>query len=415
MDCALISIGDELLIGQTVNTNAAWLGEQLNLLGYKVVAGVVIPDDENAILNALDELSIKADLIIITGGLGPTKDDITKHTLCDYFDTKLERNLVIEQQIVDYFNSRQLPILQTNKDQALIPLACELLPNSRGTASGMWFEKDEKIFISLPGVPYEMKGIITEIVIPKLLKRSNDDRILVHKTIRTHGMGESFLAEVIKNWEDKLSHDDIKLAYLPSPGIVKLRLSLLGINQKGINLKLEEHIQHLQKIIPNQIYGYEDDTMEGVVGQLLSEKNETVATAESCTGGAVAKMITSVSGSSAYFEGSIISYSNQIKINQLQVEENTLNEYGAVSQQVVEQMAIGVRRNLNTQYGLATSGIAGPTGGTPEKPVGTIWIATAGPNGVKSKKLNLGYSRERNIHVTSLSVLNMLRLELLQN
>ena len=415
MDCALISIGDELLIGQTVNTNAAWLGEQLNLLGYKVVAGVVIPDDKNAILNALDELSIKADLIIITGGLGPTKDDITKHTLCDYFDTKLERNLVIEQQIVDYFNSRQLPILQTNKDQALIPLACELLPNSRGTASGMWFEKEDKIFISLPGVPYEMKGIITEIVIPKLLKRSNDDRILVHKTIRTHGMGESFLAEVIKNWEDKLSHDDIKLAYLPSPGIVKLRLSLLGKNQKVINLKLEEHIQHLQKIIPNQIYGYEDDTMEGVVGQLLSEKNETVSTAESCTGGAVAKMITSVSGSSAYFEGSIISYSNQIKINQLQVEEKTLNEYGAVSQQVVEQMAIGVRRNLNTQYGLATSGIAGPTGGTPEKPVGTIWIATAGPNGVKSKKLNLGYSRERNIHVTSLSVLNMLRLELLHN
>ena len=415
MDCALISIGDELLIGQTVNTNAAWLGEQLNLLGYKVVAGVVIPDDENAILNALDESSIKADLIIITGGLGPTKDDITKHTLCDYFDTKLERNFVIEQQIIDYFNSRQLPILQTNKDQALIPLACELLPNSRGTASGMWFEKDDKIFISLPGVPYEMKGIITEIVIPKLLKKSNDDRILVHKTIRTHGMGESFLAEVIKNWEDKLSHDDIKLAYLPSPGIVKLRLSLLGKNQKGINLKLEEHIQQLQKIIPNQIYGYEDDTMEGVVGQLLSEKNETVSTAESCTGGAVAKMITSVSGSSAYFEGSIISYSNQIKINQLQIEENTLNEYGAVSQQVVEQMAIGVRRNLNTQYGLATSGIAGPTGGTPEKPVGTIWIATAGPNGVKSKKLNLGYSRERNIHVTSLSVLNMLRLELLQN
>ena len=415
MDCALISIGDELLIGQTVNTNAAWLGEQLNLLGYKVVAGVVIPDDENAILNALDESSIKADLIVITGGLGPTKDDITKHTLCDYFDTKLERNFVIEQQIVDYFNSRQLPILQTNKDQALIPSACELLPNSRGTASGMWFEKDEKIFISLPGVPYEMKGIITEIVIPKLLKRSNDDRILVHKTIRTHGMGESFLAEVIKNWEDKLSHDDIKLAYLPSPGIVKLRLSLLGKNQKAIILKLEEHIQHLKKIIPNQIYGYEDDTMEGVVGQLLSEKNETVATAESCTGGAVAKMITSVSGSSAYFEGSIISYSNQIKINQLQVEEKTLNKYGAVSQQVVEQMAIGVRRNLNTHYGLATSGIAGPTGGTSEKPVGTIWIATAGPNGVKSKKLNLGYSRERNIHVTSLSVLNMLRLELLQN
>ena len=414
MNCVLISIGDELLIGQTINTNAAWLGEQLNLLGFKVIAGLVIPDDKIAIENALNDFS-SADLIIMTGGLGPTKDDITKHTLCTYFDTELKRNIEIESKIIAYFQSRELPILQTNKDQALLPEACEVLPNSRGTASGMWFEKNNTIYVSLPGVPYEMKGLITECVIPKLLSRNKDENTLVHRTVRTHGMGESFLAEVIKDWENNLSVDDIKLAYLPSPGIVKLRLSLLGKDGKKIVATLNKHIDLLNKIIPDQVYGYEDDTMEGVVGDLLTAQNASVSTAESCTGGAVAKMITSVSGSSNYFEGSVICYSNICKINQLHVQENALQNHGAVSQEVVEQMAIGVKRKLNTDYGLATSGIAGPTGGTPEKPVGTIWIALATKNGVISKKLNLGYSRDRNIHVTSLSALNMLRLELLGN
>ena len=414
MNCVLISIGDELLIGQTINTNAAWLGEQLNLLGFKVIAGLVIPDDKIAIENALNDFS-SADLIIMTGGLGPTKDDITKHTLCTYFDTELKRNTEIESKIIAYFQSRELPILQTNKDQALLPEACEVLPNSRGTASGMWFEKNNTIYVSLPGVPYEMKGLITECVIPKLLSRNKDENTLVHRTVRTHGMGESFLAEVIKDWENNLSVDDIKLAYLPSPGIVKLRLSLLGKDGKKIVATLNKHIDLLNKIIPDQVYGYEDDTMEGVVGDLLTAQNTSVSTAESCTGGAVAKMITSVSGSSNYFEGSVICYSNICKINQLHVQENALQNHGAVSQEVVEQMAIGVKRKLNTDYGLATSGIAGPTGGTPEKPVGTIWIALATKTGVISKKLNLGYSRDRNIHVTSLSALNMLRLELLGN
>ena len=414
MNCVLISIGDELLIGQTINTNAAWLGEQLNLLGFKVIAGLVIPDDKIAIENALNDFS-SADLIIMTGGLGPTKDDITKHTLCTYFDTELKRNIEIESKIIAYFQSRELPILQSNKDQALLPEACEVLPNSRGTASGMWFEKNNTIYVSLPGVPYEMKGLITECVIPKLLSRNKDENTLVHRTVRTHGMGESFLAEVIKDWENNLSVDDIKLAYLPSPGIVKLRLSLLGKDGKKIVATLNKHIDLLNKIIPAQVYGYEDDTMEGVVGDLLTAQNASVSTAESCTGGAVAKMITSVSGSSNYFEGSVICYSNICKINQLHVQENALQNHGAVSQEVVEQMAIGVKRKLNTDYGLATSGIAGPTGGTPEKPVGTIWIALATKNGVISKKLNLGYSRDRNIHVTSLSALNMLRLELLGN
>ena len=414
MNCVLISIGDELLIGQTINTNAAWLGEQLNLLGFKVIAGLVIPDDKIAIENALNDFS-SADLIIMTGGLGPTKDDITKHTLCTYFDTELKRNTEIESKIIAYFQSRDLPILQSNKDQALLPEACEVLPNSRGTASGMWFEKNNTIYVSLPGVPYEMKGLITECVIPKLLSRNKDENTLVHRTVRTHGMGESFLAEVIKDWENNLSVDDIKLAYLPSPGIVKLRLSLLGKDGKKIVATLNKHIDLLNKIIPDQVYGYEDDTMEGVVGDLLTAQNASVSTAESCTGGAVAKMITSVSGSSNYFEGSVICYSNICKINQLHVQENALQNHGAVSQEVVEQMAIGVKRKLNTDYGLATSGIAGPTGGTPEKPVGTIWIALATKTGVISKKLNLGYSRDRNIHVTSLSALNMLRLKLLGN
>ena len=414
MNCVLISIGDELLIGQTINTNAAWLGEQLNLLGFKVIAGLVIPDDKVAIENALNDFS-SADLIIMTGGLGPTKDDITKHTLCNYFDTKLERNLEIESKIIAYFQSRELPILQTNKDQALLPASCEVLPNSRGTASGMWFEKNNTIYVSLPGVPYEMKGLINECVIPKLISRNKDENKLVHRTVRTHGMGESFLAEVIKDWEDNLSADEIKLAYLPSPGIVKLRLSLVGKDGKKIVDILNKHIDLLYEIIPNQVYGYEDDTMEGVVGNLLTAQNASISTAESCTGGAVAKMITSVSGSSNYFEGSVICYSNICKINQLHVQESALRDHGAVSQDVVEQMAIGVKRKLNTDYGLATSGIAGPTGGTADKPVGTIWIALASKRGVISKKLNLGYSRDRNIHVTSLSVLNMLRLELLKN
>ena len=414
MNCALISIGDELLIGQTINTNAAWLGEQLNLLGFKVMAGLVIPDDKVAIENALNDFSF-VDLIIMTGGLGPTKDDITKHTLCTYFDTKLVRNKEIESKIIAYFKSRELPILQTNKDQALLPAACEVLPNSRGTASGMWFEKNNTIYVSLPGVPYEMKGLITECVIPKLLSRNKNENTLVHRTVRTHGMGESFLAELIKDWENNLSIDEIKLAYLPSPGIVKLRLSLVGKDGKKIVATLNKHIDLLNKIIPDQVYGYEEDTMEGVVGDLLTAQNASVSTAESCTGGAVAKMITSVSGSSNYFEGSVICYSNICKINQLHVQEIALRDHGAVSQEVVEQMAIGVKRKLNTDYGLATSGTAGPTGGTTEKPVGTIWIALATKNEVISKKLNLGYSRDRNIYVTSLSVLNMLRLELLKN
>ncbi len=415
MKCEVISIGDELLIGQTINTNASWIGEQLNNFGFTIAHGAIISDNKNDIILALNNASNRSDIIIITGGLGPTNDDITKHTLTEYFNTSLERNKDIEKNIVAYFKSVNRPILKSNLDQALLPLSCEVLSNSRGTASGMWFEKDNIIYISLPGVPYEMKGIMQEHVFPKLLSKIGGETVVVNKTIRTHGMGESFLAEIIKSWEDKLEINNIKLAYLPSPGIVKLRLSVIGLDKLILERKLKETIDELKALIPDQIYGYGNATMEGVVGKLLKERNLTIATAESCTGGSVAKMLTSVSGSSSYFNGAIVSYNNQSKVDLLNVDFKDIDDYGAVSQQVVEQMAEGVRNKFHTDYGISTSGIAGPSGGTKEKPVGTVWIAVASKNRIVSKKIKLGYNRERNMYVSSISVLNLLRLELLKN
>ena len=415
MKCEVISIGDELLIGQTINTNASWIGEQLNNLGFNIAYGAVISDNKDDIILALNNASNRSDVIILTGGLGPTKDDITKHTLTEYFNTFLELNKVIERKIIDYFKSVNRPILKSNLDQALIPKSCKILTNNRGTACGMWFEKDNVVYISLPGVPYEMKGIMQEHVFPKLLSKMGGETMVVNRTVRTHGMGESFLAEIIKSWEEKLENDNIKLAYLPSPGIVKLRLSIVGLDQLILEKKLDDAIDELKSLIPDQIYGYGNVTMEGVVGDLLKSNNLTIATAESCTGGAVAKMLTSISGSSSYFNGSIVSYTNQSKSELLDVNEKNIEKYGAVSQKVVEQMAEGVRNKFHTDYGISTSGIAGPSGGTKEKPVGTVWIAVASKNRIVSKKLKLGYNRERNIHVSSISVLNLLRLELLKN
>ena len=415
MKCEVISIGDELLIGQTINTNASWIGEQINILGFTISHCLVISDLKNDIINALDQAYKRSDIIIITGGLGPTNDDITKHTLTEYFNTSLELDIEIEKNIIDYFTNRNLPILQSNRDQALIPKSCQVLPNSRGSASGMWFEKKGVVFISLPGVPYEMKGIMNDHVFSRLLALKGDENIIINKTIRTHGMGESFLAEVIKSWEKKLANENIKLAYLPSPGIVKLRLSIIGKDRKSSEEKLNSYILKLKKLIPEQIYGYDTDTMEGVVSNLLKEKKHTLSTAESCTGGNISKMITSISGSSSFFNGSLVTYTNKSKSQLLDVNDQVIEKHGAVSQQVVEQMAKNIRLKFDSDYGISTSGIAGPTGGTADKPVGTVWIAVASEEKVISKKLNLGYNRERNIHVSSLSVLNLLRLELIKN
>ena len=415
MKCTIISIGDELLIGQTVNTNASWIGEQLNNLGISIIKGIVISDSKNEISNALTNASVYSDLVIITGGLGPTKDDITKHTLTEYFNTSLELNKDIESNIIAYFKSVNRPILKSNLDQALIPKDCKVLSNSRGTASGMWFEKDQTVYISLPGVPYEMKGIMKEHVFPQLLIKMGGKSVVVNKTIRTHGMGESFLSEVIRSWEEYLENNNIKLAYLPSPGIVKLRLTAIGVENDFLENKINGAIEKLKVMIPNEIYGYGDATMENEVGELLKAKKLTLSTAESCTGGTVCKMITNISGSSSYYNGSIICYSNQSKIELLGVDEEIINKNGAVSKQVAEQMAMKVRKKFHTDYGISTTGIAGPNGGTNEKPVGTVWIAVANRLGVVSKKLKLGYNRERNIHVSSISALNLLRLKLLKN
>ena len=409
----IITIGDELLIGQTIDTNGSWIGEKLNSIGLQVSHITSIQDNREQILNALKLASERSNLVIVTGGLGPTNDDITKHTLCEYFESDLTLNTDILKKIEDYFKSKNLEMLKVNKDQALLPHNCLVLENIRGTASGMWFEKKGVVYISLPGVPYEMKGIMNENGLSRIIERFSKGKV-VNKTVKTHGLGESYLAEIIKKWEQDLVEDNVSLAYLPSPGIVKLRLTAIGENEQLLMDKIENYIDQLIQLIPDYIFGFENDSLESVVGDLLRNKQQTLSLAESCTGGNISKMITSVSGCSDYFKGSVIAYSNEIKQRMLLVENEKIEFYGAVSREVVEQMALGLTKKFNTDYGLATSGIAGPTGGTKEKPVGTVWIAVANAEKVISKKFNFGNSRERNITISSLAALNMLRLELLK-
>lgn len=413
MNAELITIGDELLIGQTVDTNGSWMGEQLNLLGIKVSQISSIRDDRSHILSSLDIAINRSQLVLITGGLGPTNDDITKNTLCEYFDSTLTVNTQVLEKITAYFSSRNLKMLQVNSDQALLPDNCEVLHNSRGTASGMWFEKNKVIFIALPGVPYEMKGIFLDAIVPKLKDKKLVSNV-VNKTVKTQGIGESFLAEIIKDWEDEINRSGLKLAYLPSPGIVKLRISAFGGDEKILSQRIEYFIAQLKELIPDYIYGYEKDKIEEVVGNLLRKRKSTLSLAESCTGGNIAHMITGISGSSDYYKGSIVAYSNELKESFLNVDPNSIISHGAVSKQVVEQMALGSNKQFNTDYSIASSGIAGPNGGSDEKPVGTVWIAVANKNRVISKKLTLGDNRERNILISSLSALNMLRLMLIK-
>ena len=413
MKAELITIGDELLIGQTVDTNASWIGEQLNQLGIDVNQISSIRDDRQHILDTLELSTSCSQLVILTGGLGPTNDDITKKTLCEYFNSTLILNEAVLEKITAYFQSRDLQMLEVNKDQARLPHNCAILDNSRGTASGMWFEKNEVIVISLPGVPYEMKGIFSDVIIPKLKEKILVSNVL-NKTIKTQGIGESFLAEIIKDWEYELIEDGLKLAYLPSPGIVKLRITAFGSRENELRNLIEKYVLKLVALIPDYIYGYDKDKLEQVVGKLLAKKNASLSLAESCTGGNLAHMITSVSGSSSYFKGSIVAYSNTVKTDFLSVDSQLLIKHGAVSKQVVEQMAIGANLRFDTDYSIATSGVAGPNGGTEDKPVGTVWIAIAADEKVYSKKLTLGDNRERNILISSLSALNLLRLKLLE-
>lgn len=407
MEAEIITIGDELLIGQVIDTNSAWLAQQLNLIGISVFQITSISDERQHILKTLSEAESRVDLIFITGGLGPTNDDITKKTLCEYFNTSLVFNEPTYLDIQLFFNSLNLKVTDLNKKQAEIPANCEPIKNSCGTAPGMWFEKAGKIYISMPGVPFEMKHMMENIIIPRLKKKFSLDKVS-HKTILTQGMGESFLAEKISSWEKSLPAY-MKLAYLPSPGIVRLRLTAKGTNEEVIKNEIEKQVMLLQQIIPDLIYGYDNDKLEIIIGNLLKNKNKTIATAESCTGGYIAHLITSIPGSSIYYKGSVVCYANEIKSKLLGVKEEVILKSGAVSEEVVSQMAVGVRNLLNADYSIATSGIAGPDGGTDSKPVGTTWIAIASKTGVIAKKFSFGENRERNIQRTAIMALNLLR------
>ncbi|MFZ6052819.1 competence/damage-inducible protein A [Halocola ammonii] len=412
MQAEVITIGDEILIGQTVDTNSAWIAEQLNLIGVSIYQITSISDTREHILEALETASKRSNLVILTGGLGPTRDDITKVTLCEFFDTELEMNEDVLARITDYFERRKKKMLDSNVQQAMLPKSAQTILNVRGTASGMWFEKDGTVFISMPGVPYEMKGLMKDELLNKIAQHF-DRPAIYHKTILTLGIGESFLVEKVKDWENSLDEANVKIAYLPSPGRVKVRLSAYGDRIEDLEKRVEAKASEFENLAAEWIYGTNGDLLEEVVGELLRDSKSTLAAAESCTGGMVSHMITSVSGSSDYFLGSIVSYANEVKTGQLGVSEQSLKDHGAVSQPVVEQMALGVRKALGADYGVATSGIAGPSGGTPEKPVGTIWIAVASPQSVVSKCLHLGNSRSRNIEVTAYQVLDLLRKELL--
>lgn len=408
-----ISIGDELLIGQTINTNAGWLGEQLGLIGIRPVRTRVIGDDRAEILEALR--TCVAEVVLLTGGLGPTKDDITKHTLCDFFGTRLVRHRDIERRIEDMFarmGRDPKDLLEVNRAQADLPEACTVVPNARGTASGMWFEREGRVFVSMPGVPYEMRGIMQDHVLA-MLKERFDPPVIVHRTLLTAGLGESHLAQRIEAWEDGLAPLGIKLAYLPSPGLVKLRLSAYaGSHPEEARQRVDRQAAALYELIPELIFGEGEMTLEGVVGAMLKERGSTLALAESCTGGYLSHLITSVPGSSAYYIGGVVSYANAVKMEELGIPSDMLELNGAVSRPVAERMAQGVRQALRSDWAVATTGIAGPDGGTPEKPVGTVWIAVAGPNGVSSRLGNFPGSRDLVIERAARSGLNMLRREL---
>ena len=409
----IISIGDEILIGQIANTNAQWMAQQLTLIGISVSHLITVGDNKEDILKAFTDAQKRSGIILITGGLGPTSDDLTKPTLCEFFNTKLIFNDEVFEMVKKRFASFNIVMPESNRGQAEIPENCTVIENKNGTAPGMWFDVNTSIFVSLPGVPYEMKAMMEEFVLPELKNRFQKE-VIIHKTVYTQGLGESSLAEKIKSWEESLNSTNIKLAYLPSPSQVKLRLSVKGNNKQQLNLLVDEKISELRKLIPELIfaveeYGKEPESLEKTIGELLRKKKQTLAVAESCTGGYIGHLITSIAGSSDYFNGGIIAYANDIKTNVLKVDVSTLQTNGAVSKEVAEQMASGVRQRLKADFGIATTGIAGPTGGSNEKPVGTVWIAVATPDALVSEKFSFGDSRERTIRRAGLSALNMLR------
>ncbi len=410
MKAEIITIGDELLIGQVIDTNSAWMAEQLNLIGINVHQITSISDQSQHILKTLKEAGNRARIVLITGGLGPTRDDITKEALCQFFDTKLVLNQEALEDVTRFFEKRNIAITELNRKQAELPEKCKSIPNPIGTARGMWFEKENTVYVSMPGVPFEMKQMMTNSILPMLKERFSLATV-IHKTILTTGLGESFLAARIEQWEDDLPAG-VKLAYLPQPGIVRLRLTGKSCHAEKLKNDIAEHTIKLKQLIPDLIFGEDQDTMEKVIGDKLKLRGETISTAESCTGGYIAHLITSLPGSSQWYNGSIVSYSNEAKHNLLEVPTDLLEKFGAVSQEVVESMALRVKEKFNTTWSIAVSGIAGPDGGTVEKPVGTVWVAIAGPNYLQSEHFLFGDNRERNIRRSAIAALNLLRIKL---
>jgi nicotinamide-nucleotide amidase len=412
MKAEIISIGDELLIGKTINTNASWLGNELSLINIVVKWCQTISDDKNDIISALELAFKRSDLIIITGGLGPTKDDITKHVLCEYFDTELEINETILVKIENYFKNRNRPILEVNKLQAALPKKCSIIPNELGTASGMWFEKEDKIFVSLPGVPYEMKGMMKSVLLNKFQEYFKV-KSLYHKTILTTGIGESFLADKMKDWENRIRDNGFSLAYLPSPGMVKLRIT--SNKGKKDSQQIDNYFSELTQQLPKHVYGFENDTLASVIAEKLKKSNKTLSTVESCTAGGIANEIVSIPGSSSYYQGSIVAYSYELKSLLVDVNPNTIKSFGAVSEETAIEMVKGGLNKMNTDYCIATTGIAGPDGGLPDKPVGTVWVAVASKNNIVTKKFLFGDNRERNMKMTIYAALNLLRINFLMD
>jgi len=416
VNASIITIGDELLIGQTIDTNSAWIGQELNKIGVWLKRRVAVGDVWDDIWDALDAEGKESDIIIITGGLGPTADDITKPLLCKYFGGKLIVNedvLTHVKYLFDKVFRRPGPMLESNLKQAEVPDVCTVLHNARGTAPGMWFEKDTKIYISLPGVPHEMKGLMTNEVLSRIPKYFQLP-FIIHRTAFTMGTGESMIAEKIKEFETSLP-EYIKLAYLPGYGMVKLRLTAKGVDKEKMETELDEKFSLLKELVNEWLVTDKDENLATVVTKILKEKNKTIGTAESCTGGYIAHLITSNPGSSVGYKGSIISYANDVKENILGVTDKTLRTVGAVSEETVIQMVKGAIEKLNVDFAVATSGIMGPDGGTNEKPVGTVWIAAGNKGKVETAKLAFRFDRERNIEMTSHTALNFLRKFILAN
>lgn len=407
---SIITIGDELLIGQTIDTNSAFIAQQLNSIGIRVAKRVAVGDQESAIRKALDDESAHADVILLTGGLGPTADDITKPLLCDYFGGQLIRDQATLQHIEKLFNEvykRPGALLPRNQKQADVPDNCKILHNPKGTAPGMLFQKENRIYISLPGVPQEMKDIMLSAVIP-YLQENLKTPFIFHRTLLTAGIGESVLAEKLIQFEESLQ-DELSLAYLPQYGMVKLRITAKGEDKIELSSAIDSKFEELKKIVAEHLVTDKDEKLEAVVGRLLSERKATLSTAESCTGGLIASMITSLPGSSLYFKGSIVAYANQAKEHLLEVEHSVLRMHGAVSEQTVREMAAGALKQLESTFSVAVSGIMGPSGGSADKPVGTVWIAVAHAKNVESKCIQLGFDRARNTQQTAIAALNILR------